>query len=682
MLEVLHSPSVTISHTGAQVIAAFGAVDAQTNQWANLLPSLFANVSAAEAPLTAKVSSLEALGFMCEEMDPDDVGKDVVDVILNTIVNGMRADREDEIRKAAVAAMCNSLHFTERNFEIEDERNTIMQVVCEATQCSDVAVRMKAFECIATVAELYYDKLQDYMDALFHLTSTAIKNDNEHVGQKAVEFWCTVCDTEAELMEILTENESLPEGQVFLNIAEHAAAELTPLLLETMCKQQEDADEDTWDMSMAAATCLGSLSKAIGDEIVDLVVPFVSGNVMSDDWRLKEASILAFGSIMEGPSEDKLTPIVASALPLLLECLRDDSMRVRDSATYTVGRVCEHNTGAIADELIPSLFEALVGTLDDGFAQVCMQGCTAIHHLGEACSNSSDEETNVLSPYLSHLLEKLLGVTTRDDWDEHNLRSTAYEAINMLVEASAVDMQETVAMLLTEGLNRLEHTFIMQTDMSERMGLQSKLSGLVGICVQKLPVEAIDEEVADRIMTLTMQVFTSPGAVAHEEAFMAVGHLADKLESNFVKYVPHFMPALMTGLTSVEEYEVCTCAVGVVGDLCRSTQTEMIPYCDDIVQSLLSLLMSQSLNRVVKPHVISVFADISLAIEGRFDRYAATVLGMLEQAGEVAISTDDDDIIEYINTLRESILEAYIGIVQVHNYHPIHFHKHDFSICI
>ena len=540
---------------------------------------------------------VQALGFMCEEMDPDEVGKEVVDVILNTIVDGMRSDREDVIRKAAVAAMCNSLHFTEKNFDIDEERNALMQVVCEATQCSDVDVRMKAFECIATVAELYYDKLGDYMDVLFNLTSTAIKTDSDLVGQKAIEFWCTICETEADLVDMLSEQSELPPGLTFLNIAEQAAGELVPLLLETMTKQQEDADEDTWDISMASATCLEALSKAVHDNIVDLVVPFVSSNVMSDQWRLKEASILAFGCIMEGSSEDKLTPIVASALPLLLECMRNDSMRVRDSATYTVGRVCEHHTGAISDDLIPALFESLAATLEDNFAQVAVQGCTAIHHLGAACSNAADDDTNVLSAFLGPMLEKLLAVTTRDDWDELNLRSTAYEAINMLVENSAVDMQETVAMLLNEGLSRLEHTFVMQTDAAERMGLQSKLSGLVGICIQKLPAEAIDEPTADRVMTLTMQVFTSPGAVAHEEAFMAVGHLANKLEGNFQKYVAHFMPALMTGLKSVEEYEVCTCAVGVVGDLCRAVQHEMAAYCDDIVHNLLVLLQSQSLNR-------------------------------------------------------------------------------------
>jgi len=69
----------------------------------------------------------------------------------------------------------------------------------------------------------------------------------------------------------------------------------------------------------------------------------------------------------------------------------------------------------------------------------------------------------------------------------------------------------------------------------------------------------------------------------------------------------------------------------------------------------------------VKPHVISVFSDISLAIEGDFERYTNVILGILKQAGEVNLSpdTEDEDLIDYINNLRNSILEAYTGILQV-----------------
>ncbi len=54
-----------------------------------------------------------------------------------------------------------------------------------------------------------------------------------------------------------------------------------------------------------------------------------------------------------------------------------------------------------------------------------------------------------------------------------------------------------------------------------------------------------------------------------------------------------------------------------------------------------------------------------MALETDFVRYANIILVMLQQAAEVNIQTDDEDLIEYINGLREAILEAYTGILQV-----------------
>jgi len=68
----------------------------------------------------------------------------------------------------------------------------------------------------------------------------------------------------------------------------------------------------------------------------------------------------------------------------------------------------------------------------------------------------------------------------------------------------------------------------------------------------------------------------------------------------------------------------------------------------------------------VKPHAISVFADISMAIGDKFEKYAGVVLGILQQASTVRASNQDDEgEIEYINTLRVSILEAYTGIIHI-----------------
>lgn len=54
-----------------------------------------------------------------------------------------------------------------------------------------------------------------------------------------------------------------------------------------------------------------------------------------------------------------------------------------------------------------------------------------------------------------------------------------------------------------------------------------------------------------------------------------------------------------------------------------------------------------------------------MALESDFQRYASLVFEMLQQAGGVTITTTDEEIVEYINSLREAILEAYTGIIQV-----------------
>jgi importin subunit beta-1 len=67
-------------------------------------------------------------------------------------------------------------------------------VICDATQCENDQVKKKAYECIAGVASLYYDKLQPYISALFELTLNCIKSGPQDAAFQAVEFWNTLCE--------------------------------------------------------------------------------------------------------------------------------------------------------------------------------------------------------------------------------------------------------------------------------------------------------------------------------------------------------------------------------------------------------------------------------------------------------------------------------------------------------
>lgn len=92
-----------------------------------------------------------------------------------------------------------------------------MQVVCEATQASDVKTRIAAYECLVKIASLYYSKLAAWMQNIFNvcfpsnsmmlvltsfvqITLEAIRKDEEGVALQAVEYWSTICDVEIDIL--------------------------------------------------------------------------------------------------------------------------------------------------------------------------------------------------------------------------------------------------------------------------------------------------------------------------------------------------------------------------------------------------------------------------------------------------------------------------------------------------
>ena len=64
---------------------------------------------------------------------------------------------------------------------------------------------------------------------------------------------------------------------------------------------------------------------------------------------------------------------------------------------------------------------------------------------------------------------------------------------------------------------------------------------------------------------------------------------------------------------------MCQVTVGVLGDVCRAVEEQIYPFCDVIMQTLLTNLQAADVHRNIKPQILSAFGDISLAIGDRFE---------------------------------------------------------------
>lgn len=114
--------------SAAQCVAYVAVAELPQMQWPELMQLLTSNVTNPASTEMLKESTLEAIGYICQDIEPEVLIGQSND-ILTAIVHGMRKDEPSEhVKLAATTALLNSLEFTRANFEKDSERHFIMQV--------------------------------------------------------------------------------------------------------------------------------------------------------------------------------------------------------------------------------------------------------------------------------------------------------------------------------------------------------------------------------------------------------------------------------------------------------------------------------------------------------------------------------------------------------------------------
>lgn len=107
------------------------------------------------------------------------------------------------------------------------------------------------------------------------------------------------------------------------------------------------------------------------------------------------------------------------------------------------------------------------------------------------------------------------------------------------------------------------------------------------------------------------------------------------LDENFSPYMQAFLPMLYPALKAHEYTQLCTIAVGTIGDISRALGETSAQYSDAFMSVLFENLQSEVLSRSVKIPILTCFGDIALAIGLSFEPYLETTMTVLQQAGSL-----------------------------------------------
>ncbi|KAI1293817.1 Importin subunit beta-1 [Halotydeus destructor] len=665
--------------SAAQCVAYIAIAELPHGLWPDVIKILTQNVTNPSSTELVKAAALETIGYICQDIDPE-ILVTQSNEILTAIVHGMRKDEpSNHVKFAATTALLNSLEFTKANFDKDSERHFIMQVVCEATQSEDTNVKEAALQCLVKIMSLYYQYMEHYMGpALFAITVQAMRSDNDQVTLQGIEFWSNVCDEEVDLAIEAQEamEQGRPPSRVSRHYAKGALQYLVPILMEQLTKQDEHDDDDDWNPCKAAGVCLMLMASCVEDDIVQHVLPFVHQNIRQPDWKFRDAAVMAFGSILEGPDPVQLKPVVEQAMPLFIELMKDPSVAVRDTTAWTIGRICELIAEAVISQPLSPLLEALVTGLN-AEPRVAANVCWAFNSLAEAAYENAEKDddneprTYILSTFFEGIVQRLLLTTERPDGNQANLRSAAYEALMELIKNSAKDCYQVVQTTTMTILQRLQQVLqldshsLSSNDRAQYNDLASLLCATLQSVLRKMTPEDAPQ-ISDAVMQSLVLMFNASGKASgvQEDALMAVGTLVEVLGAGFMKYMEAFLPYLRLGLENFAEYQVCSAAVGLVADISRALGINILRYCDDIMTLMSQILANEKVHRSVKAQTLSVYGDIALAIGTEFKKYLSVVLTTLQQASNFQFDPNNYDLVDYANELRENCLESYTGIVQ------------------
>lgn len=132
LLNTLQTEPQDVRHTAAMVIAKVAAIDLPRKEWPTVISVLLGNMSSPTPVDGVRQATLEALGYICEEMasvETEVLAPEQINMILTAVVAGMRAEEpSNDARLAATTALQNAIEFAQHNMENEQERNYIMQV--------------------------------------------------------------------------------------------------------------------------------------------------------------------------------------------------------------------------------------------------------------------------------------------------------------------------------------------------------------------------------------------------------------------------------------------------------------------------------------------------------------------------------------------------------------------------
>ncbi|EAZ63965.2 putative importin, protein [Scheffersomyces stipitis CBS 6054] len=674
--------------------------------WPQALPQLLelVNHTSTDGSMTSQEAASGALSKICEDsfysLDVEFNGERPLNFMISNFLKLMNHPGSGKIRANSIHCIAQFIPLKTQSFLVHIDE--YLQKLFELAHDPSREVRKNICSSFALILETRPDKLMPHLDGVINYCLHLMQDPSEEVALEACEFLLalsTAPETESDkeifspklkmILPTLLDKMVYSEEDIFLmeiadskddaTIADkdedikplnakskdiHSVANTNSASNGSTKKKaagddsdsdfdddededDEDSELDQWSLRKCSAATLDILSLNLPGEVLNVTLPILQDRIVSQEWPVREAAILAFGAISKSCLElarEKLPTLV----PFLVDRLKDSEPRVRQIACWTLSRFATwiaeeaHEGGQYANYFQPT-FQSIVACSMDQKKVVQEAACSALSSFIE------ESDSTLIEYYLGPLLDHF--AKCFQTYQRKNL-IILYDCVQTFVEKMGYDnlasKPEYVNTLLPPLLHKWQILDDNDTGLWPLLECMASIAATLGelFAPYAVPVYERAINILSNCIQLDLQTHTDPSIEAPEKDFIVTSlDLVDGLIQGFGHHSADLIRQHNTNL--MELLMLC-----------------FEDHSADVRQSAYALLGDLSiftLDPIVKPYLQSIFLSIGNEINNRSYSTFPVYNNAIWALGEIAMRLPYEEMKHYLANLVNLLIPVLNG---------------------
>ncbi|CAN6672042.1 importin subunit beta-2 [Trichomonascus vanleenenianus] len=619
--------------------------------WPSILPRLMQMAEGSDGP-DGQQGAMAALARICEdsahELNQDYNGEKPLSYMVPKFLEFSTHSTSPKIRAQSVFCL---IQFVINPSQILFQHiDAFLNALFSLATDPDSDTRKNVCSAFVNLLEMSPDKLLPHLEGVVNYALHCIQDKDEDVASEGGEFVLALSDSTIEpqyiqphlarilpvilpamvyseddraILEAMAEDDELVADRAE-DIAPTSARAKEQHKLKTTSKpgsseqngetttnndeSDDDDDEDEededlgladWSLRKCCAASFDILATRFGNDVLQISMPYLKDNVSSQEWYVREASILGFGAIAEG-CITLLSPHLSSLVPFLVERLSDDQAPVRQIACWTIGRysswIVEHTTPQNQNQLFLPVLQGLLKCCLDKNKKVQESGCSAFATLTEHAGD-------LLVPYIEPILQHFAVCFQKY---QHKNLIILYDAVQTFTDhvSTALCEQKYIDLLLPPLMDKWAKLKDDDRDLWSLFECLSSVTATLGELFAPYAPAVFERAMRilrDNLM-LDQHAQVDPQNVEPpEKDFIIISldlldGLAQGLGQHFSDLCKTSQPPLVEMMLvcfNDEVHEVRQSAFALLGDMVISTYDLIQPYFDQVMRAMLSQINTE-----------------------------------------------------------------------------------------